>query len=141
MLVRREETQVVTEGCRGEKVHVDVAETLSHQAPIFDKQHYLFMARDRRNRECRHELKNFPAIPERAAGELPDDKWVRHDVAAFESIDEIWIRPMEMIDPHGRVDENHAVRRRFAARAFGSVPPSFASRRALSRAISARRPS
>ena len=49
----------------------------------------------------------------------------------------------QAIDPNGRVDEDHATRpgrRRRIALNPGSVPPSLASRRALSRAINASRP-
>ena len=50
----------------------------------------------------------------------------------------------EVIDPHRRIDENHAAllgRRRRIARRWASLPPRSASRRALCWAISAFRPS
>ncbi len=51
--------------------------------------------------------------------------------------------PSQVVDTDGGVDQNHARddRRRGTARALGSLPPSRARRRALSRAIRARSPS
>jgi hypothetical protein len=53
------------------------------------------------------------------------------------------VSPPKVVDPDGSVDKNHATRlgrrRRIGLRPR-SVPPSFDSRRALSRAINASRP-
>ena len=52
------------------------------------------------------------------------------------------IAPPEVINPNRRIDQNHAAaRRRAGALSAGCVPPNRASRCALSRWISASRPS
>src|SRR5450432_3329797 len=66
------------------------------------------------------------------------------DFATFEQGSEIRHSLTEVVDPDGRVDEDHAPaadRLRGTGKIRGCVPPSRASRRALSLSIRALRPS
>src|SRR5580700_1329691 len=74
-----------------------------------------------------------------AQGEFADDKWVRQNEIRVEQRSKCGFTDAKMGDPDGRVSQNHAEagRRLGGALRRGSAPPSRASRRALSRSMSA----
>ncbi len=78
---------------------------------------------------------------ETTAGELANDEGMREDLFLEEEIREAAVGHPPVVDPDGRIDEDHARgRRRGMRRTFLSVPPKVARRRELARATSASRP-
>jgi hypothetical protein len=86
-------------------------------------------------------MEHFLPSGDLSAGHLADDERVRGHFPVFESLDEHRNGLVKMIDPDRRVDENQEGRLLRGVLARGSLPPSRARRRALSRAINARSPS
>jgi hypothetical protein len=124
-------------------MNVNDANPASHNPTHFDEMSRLVIRRAWRDRELLEKIENFAAVPNVAARKLSDHERVNQNRIAFQRSDKRPISSTEMIHPYGRIDENHASAGRRLGIAFrpGSLPPSLASRRALSRAIRARRPS
>src|SRR5260221_11783319 len=120
---------------------VDVSEPLAHQLVTFDEVEGLLISGHGTGRQHREQVEDFAPLCQLTASELTDHKRMDQDLAAVECLHEGWIRLVEVVDPDGRVDEDHEGRRLRGAFASRSLPPSRASLLALSRAINARRPS
>lgn len=126
---------------RGEQMHVDRPDSLSHQpVPLDEPERFLIGGNDA-DGEIRKKIEDLPSLSRLAAGKLPDDKWMRHDILIFERFRQPGNALVQMVDPDRCVDENQEERRRRGAFASGSLPLRRARRRALSRAIRARSPS
>jgi hypothetical protein len=84
-------------------------------------------------------LQNELPLPQVPQSQFTDHKGIRQHLPSIEQPNQKLIARPQMVDPYGRVDQNHPrpVRRRGGAVRWGSLPPSFASRRALSRSINA----
>src|SRR5690606_25351821 len=81
---------------------------------------------------------NQPAFLDAAKRDLPDNEGVDIDLLGLKQFDEPRLAAPNVVNPDRRVGENHvAGRRRGAASASGSEPPSRASLRAASRCTSA----
>jgi len=94
-------------------------------------------------RQISKEREDLMSIGQGPARQLPDDKRVRHDLLFFQEARERFVPPPQVGDPYGGINQDHAVvpvLRRRIGRSRGAEPPSFARRRALSRAISVSRP-
>ena len=96
------------------------------------------------HRQLLEQLQSQCAIRQSAAGNLTHDKRVNDHCAPFQQIDKLSISTAKMVDPHRGVDQDQVPiswRRRGATFSFGWLLPSFARRLALSRSMSAFRPS
>src|SRR5881227_1817993 len=122
-------------------MHLDVTDSPSHQAVLFEEAKRLLVVWHDARGKRRNKTENLIAIPDLAAGQFTDDEWMGQDVLTLQCRLERRNALMEMIDPDGCVDEDQEERRLRGAFAPGSLPPRRARRRALSRAISARKPS
>jgi hypothetical protein len=107
-----------------------------------DKREGLDVRCDGRERKITEKSKYFAAIREVAAGKLSQNEWVHEYLGIFQHARELRDAFSEMVYPNGSVNQDHARfgRRRGTERSLTSLPPSLASRRALSRAIKACRP-
>lgn len=89
------------------------------------------------------EIEDFLPVPEVATRQFPDDKRMAEYFPVIEERLQVGVARAEVLDPNGRINENHAAlterRRRTGRRPF-SVPPRSARRRALSLAMRASRP-
>jgi len=121
-------------------VGVDITDSESKQVPGFDQGHHLGLCGDFCPWEVAQETENFAATRELAERELTDYPWVSQHLGFLEKRGELRISDPEVVDPDRGVDEDHAdvVRRLGIALKAGSLPASWARRRALSRSISAR---
>jgi hypothetical protein len=97
---------------------------------------------------CRRQLleqfQNQCAIRQASAGNFAHYERVHDYFVAFKQSREPRISPAQMVDPYRCVDENQDLilcRRRGATFRLGWLPPSLASRLALSRSMRALRPS
>jgi hypothetical protein len=90
------------------------------------------------------QLESCLAVREIAAGEFTDYERVNYDFAATEMLAEWGLALAKVVNPYRRVGEDHiAAEERLLGigSSCGWVPPSLASRKALSRSMSAFSPS
>src|SRR5262245_23351835 len=82
---------------------------------------------------------NDIALAQTPERKLADNKRMHQNFRRIEQVSEVAIRLAKMAHPNGSVDEDHAdlCRRRGGAATSGSLPPSRANLRALSRSIRA----
>src|SRR5271165_6903995 len=118
---------------------IDMADALPKQMVAADEVQDLHISGDADLRQVRQSIQDNGAPAEIAEGEFADDKGVRQRPSCIEQVDERLAPGAEMVYPNRGIDQNHAGRDRRRGGAFNplSLPPSFASRRALSRSISA----
>ena len=93
--------------------------------------------------KCPQKRKHLIAIAQCAASKFPNDEGMNQHISITEKRLQTPVSATKMVNPNGGIDENHATRsdlRRLTGFKRGSVPPSFARRRALSRAMSASSP-
>lgn len=89
------------------------------QAVPVDEGQHLVVRRHWRGRERLHEAQDVLTAPQRPARQFTDNERMRQDAALFEQVLEVGIRPAQVIDPDGRVNEHRAYfagRRRRSAR-------------------------
>jgi hypothetical protein len=125
-------------------VNVNVSDALAIKPVPLNIAEYFLGLRNRCGRKLLEQFQNQCTICQVTAGNLAHHKRMHYRVPAFELIGEHSITPAKVIDPHRCVYENQVLvpwRRRGATLSSGWLPPSFANRRALSRSISALRPS
>lgn len=126
-----------------QKVCVYPPQALLLQAMPLHKAENLIMLRDGGPRQGLNQSEHFGAIFEVPASQLSGYERMDQHFALLQQRLQCGVAAPEMLDPHRGVYEDHGRieprLRRTRARPF-SEPPSRASRRALSRAISASRP-
>jgi hypothetical protein len=124
-------------------MHVDISDTSTHQRLLLDEFQHLGVGCNRRVWQPSEKAQNLFTIADISARELANDERVNQDLVTLEQGDEVWLTSAKVIDPDRSVDENHDDLGLLLGIAFnpGSVPPSLARRLALSRAISAFKPS
>jgi hypothetical protein len=121
---------------------VHQAQTLTEQGTRLDQVTNLAVGSHRQCRQIIKQCQDCVAITKRSQGQFANNHRMHAYVGIGQQRHKPTVRPMEVIDPDRGVDQDQrAPRCRGAAVAWGSVPPSWASRRELSRAISASRPS
>jgi hypothetical protein len=134
-------------GC--EEVDVDPTDAACMKSVTFDESQHLLVRGGPGLRQIRETPEDLGAPPEVAERHFPENGGVAKDLSVEKKRRELLVSPPEVIDPDGRVDEDQrpaprlragAGRRRRGGRSVFSEPPSAASRRALSRAISASSP-
>jgi hypothetical protein len=108
-------------------------------APSNQTKHLLVRGHDRLRQIPQITQKSAPPL-QMAERKLAHHEGVREDFAPVQPRREPLIAGPQMLDPVGRIDEDHPrfVRRRGIAVRPGSLPPRRASRRAASRSINAR---
>jgi hypothetical protein len=121
---------------------VHEAQAYPVKSPELHKAKHFSVAYDRGARQIAKQPKNRRAILQRSECQLADDHGVDADLRILQQVDQACLRSVKMVDPHRRIDQDHAERRwRGADAARGSLPPRPARRRELSRAMSASKPS
>jgi hypothetical protein len=123
---------------------VDIADSFAVQAVALDEHQHLIGAGYHGGWQILQQFQDRLALSQVAAGEFSDDKRMHHDNRPLEQIDEPRVAAAEVIDPDCGVDQDQAgfpMRRRGMAWIEGCDAPSRASRLALSRSMSAFRPS
>src|ERR1700680_1520556 len=118
---------------------IDIADAAPEQRFAIDEMHHLLVRSDGRLRQFVHGAKDDIGLPQIAEGELAQNIRMPENLAAVEQPTQRVIAGPQMVDPDRSVDQDHLARnrRRGAAARSGSLPPSRARRRALSRSISA----
>ena len=130
--------------CRGQQMNIDVANSFAMEAEAFDIAKNLIEFCNDCHRELLEQLQGQCALRQAATSNLANDKRVDEHRIALQQIDKLSIPPSKMVYPDRGVDNDQVSiswRRRGATFSFGWLPPSFARRLALSRSISAFRPS
>jgi len=124
-------------------MRVDEADAAPHQLVPFEKYERFGVSRDSCGRKMSQQLEQLRMVLQIAAHNLADDEWMDAHAACFQRIDEPGVSTAQVVNPHRRIGEDHALadRRLGMGRNVGSLPPRRASRRALSRSMSARSPS
>jgi hypothetical protein len=122
---------------------VNVADAPAHQGAPLDVIQRLRVRRHRRRRQFPQKAEHFAAVFQIAARQLAQDERMHQHAALFKGHGQRRCAGTQMIDPNRRVDQDHAdcERRRGTGCNRGSLPPSRARRRALSRSIRALSPS
>jgi hypothetical protein len=90
-------------------------------------------------RQVTQRAENQPPLPQIAERQFAGDERVPEDLSAIEQLSERIVAGTQMIDPNRGVDQDHLGFGRRCGIGFisASLPPRRASRRALSRSISA----
>src|SRR6516225_2856651 len=124
-------------------MRIDPADPLAVQVLALNHAHHFLMLGDLRLGQSLEQSKDLHPIAQPPACQLTDDEGMGQHLTDFQEGPKHAVSSAQMIDPDGRVDEGHATRpgrRRRIVLKPGSVPPSLASRWALSRAINASSP-
>src|SRR5262245_61046870 len=118
---------------------IDISNTSAKQCMQVDELQHLAIVGDHGLRQFRKGADYQIALTDGTEGQLAGHKRMHEHLAATEQARKKTIAAAQMIDPDRRVDQNHAgsSRRLGGALNSGSLPPRRASRRALSRSISA----
>ena len=120
-------------------MRVNVADAPAVKSFPIDETNNLRIVGDCGMREVLQAAQHDLALTQIAHRQLADHKGVRQYPAAIEEVGQGCIAGPKMVDPDRRIDQDHLLvgRRRGIGRKAFSLPPNFASRRALSRSISA----
>jgi hypothetical protein len=110
--------------------------------PLDNAQNFLVLCGLRFGQRLKERQDLLP-IAQSSARQLTYDERMGEHVSVRQERLQLAVSYAQVVDPDGGIDEDHTAwpgRRRRPALNRGSVPPSFANRRALSRAINASRP-
>jgi hypothetical protein len=127
-------------------VGIDPPQTAAHQGVGLNEQQDFLVVSNWRAWEAPEKFENLGPAPQRTTGEFSNDKRMTEHLLLEEQGSELPIGDSQVIDPDGRVNEDHARfrrtrrRRRGTGRTALSDPPKAARRLALSRATSASSP-
>ena len=128
----------IPESRRAQQVNIHPPQAASHQPVRLEDMVDLAVLRHLQQRQLAEQIKNLASGPEVAAGKLTDHECVARNNLFVECLAQRAVSPAKAIYPDRGIDELHflfagAVRRRGVDRNAGWLPPSTASRRALSR--------
>jgi hypothetical protein len=121
-------------------VGIDIPDAASEKRVTIDQTKHLLVRGHDRLRQILQMTQKSGAPLQIAERKLAHNEGVPEDFTPVEPRSEPLIADPQMLDPDGRIDEDHPrfVRRRGIAVRPGSLPPRRASRRAASRSINAR---
>src|ERR1051325_4895230 len=113
---------------------------------MLDECHRLVVTDHQRRRKRGEQLEHLATLLQQTEADLTYHVGVAQHFAGLQMCGQNGVMATQMVHPDRGIDENHLAvrrvgRRRAMTRRRGSEPPSAASLRALSRAISARSPS
>ena len=127
----------------GEQVGIDPSDSQPMERMPFNEGHDFQVAGDDWRRKCCQQIEDSLALPDVPTGQFTPHKGMKQHFADVEQYTELGMAPPQVLDPHRRVDKHGqraaAGRRRRIGRRAGSLPPSAASRLALSVAMSVRK--
>ena len=118
---------------------IDISDAAPKQPVLVDEMQNFGISGDAGLRQIHQCVQHDFTLTQVAQGQLADDKRMGQDRSSLEQRGERLLACAKMGDPNRRIDQDHADvgRRRGGAFRRGSLPPSRASRRALSRSIRA----
>jgi hypothetical protein len=124
---------------RGEKLGIHIADTRSVQAFLVDQPEHLVIFGHHRLGETAQQRDDLVTVAQVQQRQLSSHPGMRQHRVALEQTDQSGVSPAEVVDPNRGVDQylRGRGRRRGTWARDGWVPPSRASRRALSRSIRA----
>jgi hypothetical protein len=120
-------------------LRIHVGEAAAEQTTDLDERHHLWVARDRRLRKVGQQAKDFVSAGEVPHRDLTGNPGMTENETLVKESRQGRVTAAKMADPNRGVDQDHAdaALRRGVARKSGSDPANAASRRALSRSMSA----
>ena len=123
-------------------MHVNVADSASHERTFLDESQQLRVRDYRSRREFVHLSEHFDAVRQDSTCNLTDNEWMDEDISRVECELEPVIDSSQVINPDGCVNQDQVGSWRLlgASSNCGAVPPNRANRRAASRSMSATRP-
>ena len=135
----RPETRVGGQPGSRDQLGVDVADAGSCETLPIDEAQDLLVGGHRGLGKPLQKADHLAATTEVAQAEIPSDPRMAEDGSALKKPAECRVAGAKVVDPDRGVDQDHrdADRRRGISVNFGSLPPSRASRRALSRSMRA----
>ena len=117
---------------------IDVADAQTKQAFVRYETHHFMILCYHRFGQIVQVAEDDLALLQATHRQFADNQRVRKNFSPLQQPLECGIVPAKVIDPYRGINQYHrAARRRGATVNSGSLPPSLASRRALSRSISA----
>jgi hypothetical protein len=127
-----------------QKVCVNPADPAPEKGMSSDELQHIIVAHYAQGREFAEQINSLGGLSKMTERQLTDEERMRHHAAVPEFAHQRWDGSSKVIDPDGRVDEDHrdvfVGRRRRGALARLSLPPRAARRRALCWTMSARKP-
>jgi hypothetical protein len=120
-------------------MRIDISDAAPEQRLPINEVEYFLVRGDGRLREFTQSAENQTTLPQIAERQFASDERMLEDLPAVEQLTERIGPSAQMIDPDRGVDQDHLGfgRRRGIGFRPASLPPRRASRRALSRSISA----
>ena len=124
-------------------MNIDEFDSAACRLMKIDEEARLFVRSRRSNGQAVQGTQHFPPIRQVSAGQLTDHHRVDQYPELLKQGRKTRLPAAQVVDPDRGVyqDQSDWARRRATSRRCGLLPPSFASLRALSRSIRARRPS
>jgi hypothetical protein len=92
---------------RSEQVSIDEAKPLSVNSLSIDEIPNLGMGRRRHRWKVLKQGKNHLAVAKGAEGEFADHERMLHNIRAAQGLDHCRIGPVQVVDPHRGIDEDH----------------------------------
>jgi hypothetical protein len=133
--VQRPQSRVGRQERRRKQLRIDVADPSPVQAMSIDERHDLFVRRNGRLRQVSQQTDYLPAVREVAESQFSGYPGMAENYRAFQQPHQGRIAVPKVFDPKRGIDEDQGagMRRLGIGVSAASVPPSLASRRALSR--------
>ena len=128
-------------GCQShgrQQMGIHVADAPAEQELTRDEFQHFGIGRSLGHWKLAHGFQYLGSLPQVAQGQFAQDERMGEYLASNQAVCQMRVAVLKMIDPHRRVDQDHAsALRRAGTSSCGSEPPSRARRRALSRSIRA----
>lgn len=120
---------------RGGEMRVDISDAGARQGVSLDHRQHLLVVSQRGLRQVGDKADDRDTVAHGAEGNLPGHARMAENPVVLQQALEPWVGRTDVVDPDRTVGQNHSGsdRRRGAAVASGSLPPSRARRRAASR--------
>ena len=120
-------------------MNIDIPDTTPEQSVAIDEMPNFRIRGDHGVRQIRQGIQHYLSLTQIAQGEFTNNKRMCQSHSGAEHIRKLLFARAEVVHPNGRINQDHAgvARRRGGASRPGSLAPSRASRRALSRSMSA----
>lgn len=134
--ISRPKPGAFSQGGRSQQMRIDVTDAASHQAMVFDKEQHLVLLRQQGLRQGGQQRQNFGTRFQLPASQFANHEGVAERQTGFKNRSDLSIALPQVIDPDRCIKQDHdapSLRRRGTGFNSGSLPPSRASRRALSR--------
>ncbi len=108
-LVTSPEPHAIGQRRRSQQMDIDVADASAMKPVAVDEAKDLVTVGNRSLRQVAQQFQDRCAIAQTAARDLAEDERMHDDTATIERVGELVIATAQMVDPHGRVDQDQGL--------------------------------